>query len=335
MVQRWNQRFLILSIGVLLICTPQISFAFSFSDQPTSFISFSQADGVTLIQWTQSKKELLGQLQGFWIDKKTFRGESANFSFTGIRNNSNLSLTLNDGQIITGSINGNNLTLGFPLKDGTIAQIEFKPGTIEEYNQLVADLTSKKNLTLVYQQFVSLLKDAKSRLKILPNLDTTHKGGLEENYRKLLAKMESDYQKGNQAVQMTYNCVQRGIVKANVLSVIDNDYSWAITAQSNFRSNIEYVFESNIKNVKGDIAKASQDLVAIKAYGKEKNPNISSTQIDNLSKYFKGFSNMADGQVKDAISKFNGVQEEIAKHNQKARIIYDKSQKVFMSSTGC
>lgn len=335
MVQRSNQWFLTLSVGLLLICTPQISFAFSFSDPPTSFISFSQSEEVTFIQWTQSKNEILGQIQGFWIDKKTFKGESANFSFTGIRNNSNLSLTLNDGRIITGSINGNNLTLDFPSKDGTIVQIEFKPGTIKEYNQLVSDLTSRKNLTLVYQQFVSLLNDAKSRLKTLPNLDTTHKGGLEESYRKLLAKMESDYQKGNQAVQMTYNCVQRGMVKSNVLSVIYNDYSWAITAQSNFRNKIEYVFEFNIKKVKGDIAKASQDLVAIKAYGKEKKPNISSTQIDNLSKYFKVFSNMADGQVKDAISKFSGVQEEIAKHNQEARIIYDKSQKVFMSSAGC
>ncbi len=277
----------------------------------------------------------MGQLQGFWIDKKTLKGKSANFSFTGIRSNSNLSLTLNDGRIITGSIKENNLTLDFPSKDGTISQIEFKPGTIEEYNQLVTDLTSRKNLILVYQQFISLLKDAKFRLKTLPNLDTTHKGGLEENYRKLLAKMESDYQKGNQAVQMTHNCIQRGIVEANVLSVIDNDYSWSITAKSNFRSNIEYVFESNIKKVKSDIAKANQNLVAIKSYGEDKNLNISSTQIDDLSKSFRVFSNTAEEQVKNAISKFKNVQEKIAKHNQEAQIIYEKSQKVFMFPAGC
>ena len=96
-----------------------------------------------------------------------------------------------------------------------------------------------------------------------------------------------------------------------------------------------YVFESNIKKVKSDIAKANQNLVAIKSYGEDKNLNISSTQIDDLSKSFRVFSNTAEEQVKNAISKFKNVQEKIAKHNQEAQIIYEKSQKVFMFPAGC
>lgn len=307
----------------------QISFGFSFAAQPTSFISNIQPGEVAFIQWTQLKSMLSGQLQNFWMNQETLKTESANYSFTGIRNNSSLSITLNDGQIITGSLHGNTLVLIFPLKDGTLASIKFKPGTIEAYNQQISDLNSKRNMTLAYQHFVLHLKDAKSRLKILPNLDTSHKGGFLERYESILMKMKSDYSEGKQIVQSTNNCFQREAVKSRVLSIINTDYSWSATAQFSFKNNIEDVFQSDIKKVRTDIDGAKKNLVAIESYAKSNNFNDPVLGKVDISKYFQEFSGLATNQVNDAASRFNGIREKIVFYKEEAKSVYDKSQKVF------
>lgn len=113
---------------------------------------------------------------------KTFKSHSSNFSFSGIQDKSNISLNLSDGRIITGSFHGDKLFLAFPSQNGMLDQVEFKPGTVKEYNQKVALIRSKKYSILAYNHFVSMLNDVKTRLKALPKFDSPHPGGFLENY---------------------------------------------------------------------------------------------------------------------------------------------------------
>ena len=157
-------------IGLFFLLNPQPSSGLSFFNQPDAFIAKSQDDSTEFIQWTKSKSILSGQFEVLVLDEKTLKIQSSNLTFSGIQNRSGISLNLSDGRIITGSLHNDKLTLDFPSQDGMLEQVEFIPGTIEEYNQKASEITSKKNTISAYNHFVSLLNDVAIRLKALPNL---------------------------------------------------------------------------------------------------------------------------------------------------------------------
>ena len=318
--------YLILSL--FLVINSQPSFGFSLFTQPNSFIAKTQGDWTAFIEWTKSKKHLSGQLEFFALDLKTIKSQSSNFSFSGIQDKSNISLNLSDGRIITGSFHGDRLFLAFPSQNGMLDQVEFKPGTVKEYNQKVAEILSKKFTILAYNRFVSSLNDAKTRLKALPNFDSPHPGGFLEKYGTLLIDMRAIYQKGDQAVQMTSNCFRRESIKSYTLSQLSNGYSMANNAQGLYRSRIRDVFENDVKKVKSDLAGASQDLQMIQSDRNSK-AYIPALQKVDLPRFYQDFSRIANGQIEDAVSKFEGVKRKMAFYDEEAKQIYDRSQQRF------
>ena len=316
------------TLSLLLLTTFQNSFGFSLLNQPNSFIAITQGDWTAFIEWTKSEQQLSGQLEFFALDLKTIKSQSSNFSFSGIQDKSNISLNLSDGRIITGSFHGDKLFLAFPSQNGMLDQVEFKPGTIKEYNLKVSLIRSKKYSILAYNHYVSLLNDAKTRLKALPNLDSPHQGGFLENYGNLLANMRAIYQKGDQAVQMTLNCYRRESIKSYTLSQISNGYSMANNAQSLYKSRIRDVFENDIKMVKSDLVGASQNLQVIQSDRNIKG-YIPALQKVDLQKYYQDFYRIANGQIEEAVSKFEGVKRKVALYDQEAKKIYDSSQQEF------
>ena len=315
-------------IGLFFLLNPQPSSGLSFFNQPDAFIAKSQDDSTEFIQWTKSKSILSGQFEVLVLDEKTLKIQSSNLTFSGIQNRSGISLNLSDGRIITGSLHNDKLTLDFPSQDGMLEQVEFIPGTIEEYNQKVSEITSKKNTISAYNHFVSLLNDVAIRLKALPNFDTPHPSGLQERYGSIVAKMRSDYQKGAQAIQMTSNCFRRESIKSYTLTHISVGYTWANTAKTMYRNKIQDIFENDIKKIKMDLERASQEFLIIQNDRRSKN-YVPALQNIDLSKYFQEFTRKANGQVMDAVLKFKGVREKMALYDEEAKRIYDRSQQEF------
>lgn len=209
-----------------------------------------------------------------------------------------------------------------------VDRVEFHPGTVEEYNQNVANILSKKYTILAYHHFVAMLKDIKTRLKALPHFDSAHPGGLEDRYEAILANMRSAIQKGDRAVRRTSDCYRRETIKNYTLSQISSGYMMANTAHSLYGTRIRDVFEHDIQTVKSDLAGASRDLQVILGDSRSKR-DIPALQGIDLEKYFRDFARTANVQVESAVLKFGRVKRTMALYDAEAKKIYDNSQQEF------
>jgi hypothetical protein len=99
------------------------------------------SDGVMFLRWTELDKQFVGQIQTLFVDNgKTVKIESNNRSFKGIQNGSSISITFDDGNVLTGTLKGNELSLVFPDSEGNLNSMVFKPSTVADYNSAVAKL---------------------------------------------------------------------------------------------------------------------------------------------------------------------------------------------------
>jgi|SRR5215469_7857826 len=124
------------------------------------------------IRWTEADKHVSGQIQMFWANgnARSTSGNQGNNpfldpignaqqSFEGVRNGEDISITFTGdfvafsknsrtsgsaltGQVWTGTLKGDNLTLITPdPASGTLTATEFKSATVEQYNQVVTNAT--------------------------------------------------------------------------------------------------------------------------------------------------------------------------------------------------
>ncbi|WP_442603621.1 hypothetical protein [Paenibacillus sp. KN14-4R] len=97
--------------------------------------------GVQFVQWTEVDKQLVGQVQTFHVIKdQSVKTDSKNDPFKGIRNGDSVSITLNDGKVLTGTLKNKELSLVFPDAQGNLNTNVYKPATVSEYNTAVSKL---------------------------------------------------------------------------------------------------------------------------------------------------------------------------------------------------
>lgn len=95
---------------------------------------------VDFIQWTEdSSHHLSGTLQSVSaMPDNTLKTDTA--AFTGVHDGSNVSITfsaLGFSSTVTGTLNGDSLTLTVPTQDGTLATDTFHLASVQDYNNAV------------------------------------------------------------------------------------------------------------------------------------------------------------------------------------------------------
>ena len=102
---------------------------------------------VAFVRWTESDGTLIGTFNYVTADPARATGTDATeISFTGIRHDDNVSITLNRGlgstTALTGTVSGSSLTLAFPQADGQLADGTFQFATVANYNAAIAALSA-------------------------------------------------------------------------------------------------------------------------------------------------------------------------------------------------
>lgn len=114
---------------------------------------YSKDTSVMFIRWTEISKNILGQLQITTIDKDN-NITSNTHSFEGVIDESNISIVFSGSVWIdsfssitwTGTLGDKTLNLVYPSKDGILGTIQFRIGSVDEYNQAVLKLHNIKDI---------------------------------------------------------------------------------------------------------------------------------------------------------------------------------------------
>ena len=130
---------LLLSLLVLAGCTGQ-------GNAPHEYVAV-YTNSALFINWAETNNKLTGQLQQGFVDNNTLAVTSENYSFNGVLNGADISITLSNGITMTGTLSKNVLTLLYPANDGTgtMATIAFKPGSVTEFNTAIGNFQNQKN----------------------------------------------------------------------------------------------------------------------------------------------------------------------------------------------
>jgi hypothetical protein len=103
------------------------------------------------VQWTETYGQLAGQLQLLYvIADAPYEPKGQNASVTGVRSGSNISLVFPQGlgtqTTWTGTLKGDTLSLVTPAGEGYLANKEFHPGTVDDFNKAAAALRNAVQL---------------------------------------------------------------------------------------------------------------------------------------------------------------------------------------------
>ena len=109
---------------------------------PNSFLSTSNTS-IAFIQWTNNNGQLSGQLEEVSLSSNnSLQTQQTHAAFTGTLNGSQVSLNfgsfLGIPEIITGTFDGNTLTLAIPEQNGQLSSVVFNPASIDDYNKVVS-----------------------------------------------------------------------------------------------------------------------------------------------------------------------------------------------------
>ncbi len=101
------------------------------------------------LRWTEADKKLNGQLQIFAKQTNGKQStDSSSHTFEGVLSGENVSIKFTGsvwtdglaGTTWTGTLKNKTLSLVAPMNDGTLQTYALQPGTVNEYNQVVAQL---------------------------------------------------------------------------------------------------------------------------------------------------------------------------------------------------
>jgi uncharacterized protein YukE len=148
------------------------------------------------INWAETDNKLTGQLQQASVDNNTLAVTSENYSFNGVLNGADISITLSNGITMTGTLNKNVLTLSYPANDGTgtMATIAFKPGSVTDFNQAVDGFQKQKKEKDASDADVSLLMAiTEDKLDALQAAGVSFDDDM-DSFGSLLKGMQSYYQ---------------------------------------------------------------------------------------------------------------------------------------------
>ena len=188
---------LLLSLLVLAGCTGQ-------GNAPHEYVAV-YTNSALFINWAETNNKLTGQLQQGFVDNNTLAVTSENYSFNGVLNGADISITLSNGITMTGTLSKNVLTLLYPANDGTgtMATIAFKPGSVTEFNTAIGNFQNQKNEKDASDTAQKKEKDASDTLSsslATINEDASQAATINfdsnmTSFESDLKKMQSDYQK--------------------------------------------------------------------------------------------------------------------------------------------
>lgn len=116
------------------------------SSGPASFLSRA-SNAAIFVQWTRSGNQLTGELlqallQSDSSGKQSISDQSV--AFTGTMSGSSLTLSLNEGLgsviNLTGTLQGGELNLNYPGRNGGLTTLQMQPAAASDYNAAVANL---------------------------------------------------------------------------------------------------------------------------------------------------------------------------------------------------
>lgn len=135
----------------------KLSSATAAAREQTGYLGKSN-DGATFIQWAKADRQIKGQMQIFDL-KRTGETDSSSYSFEGISDGDNLSLTFRDryltfleGRTITGTLKNDALTLVWPQRDGTLWTQTYRPASVADYNEAVRSLQEQASQIVAARQ---------------------------------------------------------------------------------------------------------------------------------------------------------------------------------------
>ena len=140
--------FLIIVTCCLLVGCIRNGVSGSSANDQKGFIH-ADAEGVLFLQWTKVDNKLNGQMSAFFVKgaREKTAGNSSH-AFEGVSDGKNISINFTGsqwtdalgGRTWTGTISGSDLTLVIPSNNGTLLPVEFTSGSVEQYNQAVAEI---------------------------------------------------------------------------------------------------------------------------------------------------------------------------------------------------
>lgn len=137
--------------------TERLSSVSAAAREQTGYLSKSD-DGATFIQWAKTDRQIKGQMQIFDM-KRTGETDSKSYSFEGISDGNNVSLSFRDryltfleGRTITGTLKSDVLTLVWPQRDGTLWTQVYRLASVADYNYAVRNLQERASQIVAAKQ---------------------------------------------------------------------------------------------------------------------------------------------------------------------------------------
>lgn len=101
------------------------------------------SNGALFVQWTRTGNTVSGTFsEAFTSISDPTQAQSDSHSFTGVISGSSITLTLDSGTNLNGTLQGSQLTLSYPNSDGSLQTFAFTPSSVAAYNAAVANVQS-------------------------------------------------------------------------------------------------------------------------------------------------------------------------------------------------
>ena len=136
-------RWWVLAVGLLMTCCLNSNKV----DRNARGYLAATDQGIMFIQFTEQQGHLSGRIQSVSVEEAGLkRIEAKDGSLTGVREGTNVSLCsaeFFEDSAVAGNLSDNSLSLALPQPNGTLATVEFKSATLQEYNKDVESLNEK------------------------------------------------------------------------------------------------------------------------------------------------------------------------------------------------
>ncbi|MEW6183907.1 MAG: hypothetical protein AB1500_12180 [Bacillota bacterium] len=279
------------------------------------------------IRWVETDKNLVGQLQLVKFNGKDATSET--HAFNGIRNGSDISITFSgsiwvedwSGITWTGSLKGNELTLVFPCKDGTLGTIIFKPGSVEDYNEAVLGFQNQADTIAALEALQQ--KQEQVRKELLNIFDELNENTSElasisfndvvSEYQAQLEEMQSDFTKLRQdATVQPFNSYQLGVVQYD-LGVLDYHLGCY-----DYHTNS---YERRVDSIRDSQSRINSNISSLQMTWKNYH-NLCSSYNDINSQDIALVINAARKEVSNSELKIEEAQKQVTSYHNQAQQLY-------------
>lgn len=263
----------------------------SCGSAPNSFLSTSN-NHVAFIQWTDNNGQLSGQLEEVYLSSNNaLQVQQTHAAFTGTLTNSQVSLNFGSffgiPEIITGTFDGNTLTLALPQSNGQLSSVVFNPSSIDDYNKAVSTFEGNvsqqaSNATATAQAQEIQAEDQQatattleSQQQAVTNANNALSSALsslqsdtnslanDTNFKDVLQSYANDWQQMQKDYQQERSDASNGCANGNQYTVADDSYT--VTDDLYSIQDDGYSFNDVKMPISGDIQRVQQDIQTVQS----------------------------------------------------------------------